>query len=309
MRRTIVITVACGLAAAAVGGFISAQEDSRAGAASGRQADEAAIREASQALARAFEKGDSRAVAEFWTEEGEYVDEGGDPVHGRAALEKAYAGLFDKRPELKVESTTQTIRFVGADTAVEEGTFTVRAKDAPADSSRYSSLYVREGGRWRIALLREWGDESTDRPKLKDLAWLIGTWESEGEGLKSRVTYEWSETRAFIRSRFVLAPKGAESPAIAGTQVIGVDPAEDLIRAWTFDPDGGFGEATWAWDGARWAIDSDGTLADGSRTTALNFLTPAGEDTFTWRSVRRTLDGEDEPDLGPVKVTRVRGGK
>jgi uncharacterized protein (TIGR02246 family) len=305
----VVITAVFGLVAAAITGFIPAQEDPKVGTASGRPQDEAAIREASQALARAFEKGDSKAVAEFWTAEGEYVDEGGDPVHGRAALEQAYAGFFAKRPELKAESTTQTIRFLGADTAVEEGTFTVRAKDAPAESSRYSSLYVREGGRWRIALLREWGDESTDRPKLEDLAWLIGTWESDGEGLKARVTYEWSETKAFIRSRFVLAPKEKEARAVVGTQVIGVDPAEDIIRAWTFDPDGGFGEATWAWDGERWAIDSGGTLADGSRTTALNFLTPAGKDSFTWRSVGRTLDGEDEADLGPIKVNRVREGK
>src|SRR3954467_7251842 len=239
MRRTVVITAAFGLVAAAFSGFIPAQEDPKVVTATERPQDEAAIRETSQALARAFEKGDSKAVAEFWTAEGEYVDEGGDPVHGRAALEKAYAGLFDKRRELKVESTTQTIRFVGADTAVEEGTFTVRAKDAPADSSRYSSLYVREGGRWRIALLREWGDESTDRPSLEDLAWLIGSWESEGEGLKSHVTYEWSETKAFIRSRFVLVPKEGESPAGAGTQVIGVDPAEEIIRAWTFDAHGG----------------------------------------------------------------------
>src|SRR4051794_37228576 len=273
MRRTVVITAAFGLVAAAITGFIPAQEDPKVGTGSGRPQDEVTIRATSQALARAFEKGDSRAVAEFWTAEGEYMDEGSDPVHGRAALEKAYAGFFAKRPELKAESTTQTIRFLGTDTAVEEGTFTVRAKDAPADSSRYSSLYVREGGRWRIALLKEWSDESTDRPSLEDLAWLIGSWESEGEDLKARVTYEWSETKAFIRSRFVLVPKGGESPAGAGSQVIGVDPAEDTIRAWTFDANGGFGEATWAWDDNRWAIDSSGTLPEGSRTTALNLLT------------------------------------
>ena len=61
-------------------------------------------------------------------------------------LEKAYAGFFVRRPELKVESTTQAIRFLGSDIAIEEGTFTVRPKDAPGESSRYSSLYVREGG-------------------------------------------------------------------------------------------------------------------------------------------------------------------
>src|SRR3954454_24364551 len=83
MRRTGVITAAFGLVAAAITGFIPAQEDPKGGTESGRRKDEAAIREASQALARAFEKGDPRSVAESWTAEGEYVDEGGEPVHGR----------------------------------------------------------------------------------------------------------------------------------------------------------------------------------------------------------------------------------
>ena len=91
-----------------------------------------------------------------------------------------------------------------------------------------------------------------------------------------------------------------------GRQVIGVDPATGLLRSWTFDADGGIGEATWTWDEGRWAIDSAGTLADGSGTTALNFLTKTGPDSFTWKSVKRIVDGQSLPDLGPVTVKRVR---
>jgi hypothetical protein len=94
-----------------------------------------------------------------------------------------------------------------------------------------------------------------------------------------------------------------------GTQVIGVDPASGAIRSWTFDADGGIGEATWAWDNGRWAIDSAGTLADGSGSTCLNFLTKTGADSFTWKSVKRTLSGQDLPDLGPVTVKRIAGAK
>src|SRR5262245_57028824 len=72
-----------------------------------RPADEKAIREAAQALARAFEKGDAKAVAAFWTEDGEYVEEGGAPVRGRDALAKAYADFFAKRPAVKAEAKTE----------------------------------------------------------------------------------------------------------------------------------------------------------------------------------------------------------
>ena len=308
MSRTLVFSVALGLAS--VAGLARAREEKPA-AVPDRPVDEAAVREASQAFARAFEAGDPKAVAASWTEEGEYADEGLEPVRGRAAVERAYAAFFAKRPGLKVESNTQSVRFLGADTALEEGTFTVRTKDSPSASSRFSSLYVRQGGRWLIALLKEWPDAGASRPSLDDLAWLVGTWESDGPDLKARVTYEWSETKAFLRSKFSFTPKagGATPPPTSGHQILAVDRAEGALRAWTFEPDGGFGEATWTHEGDRWEIESAGTLADGTRTTALNFLTPSGKDAFTWRSVRRTLDGKDAPDVGPVKAVRVAEGK
>jgi uncharacterized protein (TIGR02246 family) len=302
---------AAGLLAAAVTGFILAQDRPAppAGETPQRPADEAAIREASQALARAFEKGDAKAVAGAWTEEGEYSDDQGKKVRGRAALEKAYAEFFAKRPELKVESKTASVRFLGPDTAVEEGTFTVRSKNAPADASRYSALYTRQNGRWLIALLKEWGDEETTHASLGDLAWLIGSWETEGDGPRAQTTYEWADpNKKFIRCRYTVAA-GKGVPGSSGTQVIGIDPASGQVRSWTFDSDGGIGEATWDWDNDHWAIDSDATLADGTRTTATNFLTPAGDGAFTWRSVERTLDGEKQPDIGPVKVRRAAAGQ
>jgi uncharacterized protein (TIGR02246 family) len=299
-----------GLLAAAVTGFLVAQDRPAADKPAGdaRAADEAAVREASQALARAFEKGDARAVAACWTPEGEYVDDNGNHIRGRAALEKAYAGFFAKRPELKVESKTTAVRFLGRDTAAEEGTFTVRAKNGPADASRYSALYVRQDGRWLVAMLKEWGDDATSRADLQDLAWLIGAWETDGDGPRAQTTYEWAENKKFIRCRYSVAA-GQGATGSHGTQVIGVDPATGRLRSWTFDSDGGIGEAAWDWDGDHWAIDSDATLGDGTRTTATNFLTPAGDNAFTWRSVQRRLDGDSQPDIGPVKVRRAGGGK
>lgn len=270
-----------------------------------RKDDEAAIREASRAFARAFEKGDAQAVANFWTEDGEYDSEDGPPIHGRAALAKAYADFFSKREAVKVEGKSDSIRFLSRDSAVEEGTFSVRAKDHPADTSRYSAFYVRENGRWLIAQLQELTEEPSGRQRLDDLGWLIGTWESEGKGPRAHVTYEWTDNKAFIRSRYTILGAKSSDAGESGTQVIGVDPASGRIHAWVFDSEGGIGESTWAWDGDEWVIDSTGTLGDGSEMTAQNFMTRTGDDSFTWRSVKRTLRGESLPDLGPVKVKRV----
>jgi hypothetical protein len=233
------------------------------------------------------------------------VDEESEPIRGREALAQAYATFFASKPELKVESQTDAIRFLGPDTAVEEGTFTVTAKDSPPNASRFSALLVRQNGKWQIAMLKEWGDETTSRPSLEDLAWLIGSWETDGEAASARTTYQWTPTKAFIRVDYTVTPKKEGEEPSSGVQVIGVDPAVGFIRGWLFDADGGIGESTWVWDGDRWMIESVGTLADGSHTRAINFLKRSGNDAFTWQSVERTLGDEPQPDVAPVTVKRA----
>lgn len=55
-------------------------------------------------------------------------------------------------------------------------------------------------------------------------------------------------------------------------------------------------------------IDSTGTLADGSSTSALNYLVRSGNDAFTWRSVNRTQAGQTLPDLPAITVKRAAAG-
>jgi uncharacterized protein (TIGR02246 family) len=319
MKRNWGLLTVVGMLAMAAGGWMiaqarplhssSAQEPGakaqEAVAKTERPEDDKAIREAAQAFARAFEKGDAKAVGEFFTPEGEYRDDSGQEVQGRAALEKAYSGFFAKRPEMKVEDKTNSIRFLGKDTAVEDGMFTVRAKGAEPMSSRYSSLYVRQDGRWLIAMLKEWEREEPTNPGLQKLDWLIGAWEADTPERKVQTTYQWVANKKFIYCHFIINNKKDNAPVNTGSQVIGVDPASDRIRSWTFDSDGGIGESNWRWEGERWVIDSAGTLANGSQTTAVNFLARAGNDGLSWRSVERTLDGEKQPDIGPVKVKRT----
>jgi hypothetical protein len=62
-------------------------------------------------------------------------------------------------------------------------------------------------------------------------------------------------------------------------------------------------------DGKRWEIASTGRLPDGSTMTATNLLVPLGPDSFTWQSVKRSVNGEEVGDIPPVKVTRVKEKK
>ena len=270
----------------------------------GKETPEAAVRKTAAAFVAAFNKGDARAVAAFWTAEGEYVGPEGNTVRGRAAIEKAYAEFFKKNPKPNLEVRIDTVRLLGARSALEEGTLRLRRPgDKEAGESRYSVLHVREADGWRMALVREWVPDDSERNALEDVAWLIGEWSAKGKDTELEARYAWDENKTFLRCRYTLKEGGKTTSS--GTQIIARNPAGGL-RSWLFDRSGTYGESAWSQDGNRWLIEASGTLPDGTVTTAVNILVPLGKDAFTWQSVERKAGETPLPDLPPVKVTRVK---
>jgi uncharacterized protein (TIGR02246 family) len=269
-----------------------------------RTADRAAVRAAMQSFVKAFEAGDAQAVAAHWTDEGEYQSEEAGTIRGREALNEGFAAFFAKTPEVQAEIEPESLRFVSRDNAIEEGTVTIRrGPSEPAIEARYSALFVREDGGWRMALLRETPGEEV---ALRDLGWLVGDWKSTGQETEVRTTYSWDDNKKFLHVRFIIKEKDR---TLGGSQVLGKDPATGELRSWTFETEGGIGEAVWSRDGDHWVVESTGTLADGSTLTATNLFRRVDDDTFTWQSIDRTLDDAELPDLPPVKVTRVKSTK
>jgi uncharacterized protein (TIGR02246 family) len=266
-----------------------------------KNADEETIRKATADFAQAVQKGDAAAVAANWTEQGEYIDDDGTTIRGRAAIEEAYAKAFAKYKKIKLEFTIESIRFPSKDTAIEEGyAQSYRGSAEQPVVSRYSVLHVREGGRWRMAVLREWPDEGVS---LHDLDWIIGTWEAKTDEAEVRTTYTWGPKKSSIRCQIAIQ---AKDRSITATQILMKDQRTGQLRSWLFDDDGGHGEGTWAHDGKRWVITATGVQADGGELAATNILVPLDKDTFTWQSTERTLDDEELPNVPPIKVTRVK---
>lgn len=265
-----------------------------------RKPDEEAVRKAIESFAAAFRKGDAKAVAAHWTAEGEYVGDDGTTFRGRAALEKSYAEFFAKDPGNGLEVEIGSVRFPSRDTAVVEGHFKLRGPKGELVVSRCSFLYAREDGKWLVAIAREWPGDGLS---LRDLEWLIGTWEAKRDGTVVTTTYEWTANKSFIRCRYSVARDGETN---TGTQMIGKDPATGALRSWTFDDDGGIGEADITRDGKKWVHAARGATAEGRVLTATNLMTPVDADSFLWHSVGRSLDGEEVGDLPPVKVVRTK---
>ena len=274
-----------------------------------RKADRLAIKEAIEKFADAFGKGDAKQVAALWTLEGEFVDDSGERMQGRAAIEKAFTAFFQKQPGSTVEIKQESLRFLSRDTAVEEGSFQVLKKDEKEATSttRFSALYVREDGQWWLAVLREVEGSPAVAAKLSDLEWLIGNWTYKTKDREVHLHYTWSANKSFIHLHF--QSKEGDKIVSSGLQIIGRDPVDDVIRSWVFNNDGGYGHAHWTQEKNRWIIDSAARLINGTESSSTNILTKLSNDTFTWQSVNRRLNGEAQPDTTPTKVLRVKSSK
>jgi uncharacterized protein (TIGR02246 family) len=267
-----------------------------------RAADKAAVRARTQEFLKAVAKGDARTAAAFWTATGEYA-RGEMTLRGRSNIEKAYAEHFRKKQPGAATVESESIRFLSEDTAVQEGTFVVKRAN-PADSTRseFSALFVRSGGKWHFGLLRE----SPEEPSLRELAWLVGSWTFPSDGAEARMVVEWAEGKKHLLCR---TTRRQGDDTTTATQILAVHPSTGAIQSWTFESDGSLGEAVWSRTDKGWTAKVKSVTADGDKATATTTLTPIDENTFTFQSTDRTVDGEKVADVGPIKVTRVATGK
>lgn len=268
-------------------------------------ADRAAIRAMMQSFVKEFQAGNAKGLAAHWTTEGEYHNEAGQTVRGRESLEKSFAAAFAKSPERKAEVRPKALRFLSSTSAVDEGSVTISKGHAePAKRSHYVALFCRDEGQWRLAMLTETPDHE---PSMDDLAWLIGSWKTVGDGAADiRTTYAWDANKKFIHVEFKITEK---DKTLSGKQVIGVDPATGGIRSWTFESSGGVGEANWHADGDHWELHAQGSLPNGRHLSETNILRRVNDDAFTWQSIHRMLDDQEIADLAPVRVSRIKGEK
>ena len=188
--------------------------------------EEAALKKNAEAFVAAFDKGDAKAVAAFWTADGDYVDETGRHMKGREEIEKAFAEFFSENKGLKVQIHTESLHFVTPDVAVEDGITSVSEPDGgPPSRARYTVVHVKKDGEWRLSSVRDTPyAPPSNYEHLKELEWAIGDWADEGEnGKVARVSFEWSEGQNYILGTFAASFKNIEVSSGDATDRLGPD--------------------------------------------------------------------------------------
>jgi uncharacterized protein (TIGR02246 family) len=271
-------------------------------------ADEKAIQANSKAMIAAFNKGDAKALASFWTENGDYMDEGGRRIQGRAAIEEYFQKLFaaGKGAELHIHKTA--FRLVRPDLAIGDGVMEVIPPGGgPSTSARYTAVQVKQSGQWLIESVREAVvTPPTHAERLDDLAWLIGAWvpDDAKKGPSMTLSFSWAENNNFIVNHFTTTVQ--DVPVAGGTQWIAWDPAAKSIRAWVFDSTGSISEASWTKEGNRLMSKTTTILPDGKKATSNNIVTRVDDNCITVHMTNRAVDGKAQPDAPEMKLKRVR---
>jgi uncharacterized protein (TIGR02246 family) len=270
--------------------------------------EEEAFQANAKSLIAAFNKGDAKTMAAFWTENGDYMDEGGRRVQGRPAIEEYFQKLFNagKGAQLRIYKTG--FRLVRPDLAIGDGVMEVIPPGGgPSTSARYTTIQVKQDGQWYIESVREAVvTPPTHAEKLADVSWLIGAWVADDgkKGASMTMDFSWAENNNFIVNRFTNTVQ--DVPVAGGTQWIAWDPAAKTIRAWVFDSTGSISEASWVKDGNRLTTKTMTTLPDGRKASSNNIVTRLDDNCFTLKMTNRSVDGQPQPDSQEFKLKRVR---
>jgi uncharacterized protein (TIGR02246 family) len=271
--------------------------------------DDAAIRKNAEAYVDAYNKRDAKAVAALWSPDAVYMDPStGEAAVGREEIESAFTEILSELRDGKLEVEVESVEFVSPNVAIENGIARVVQPDAEPIETNYTAVNVKRDGKW---LLDRISEEETPEPPgpppssyehLKDLEWMVGSWIDRDESATVQTDCDWTKNQNYLNRSFAVVV--GDQVDMAGMQMIGWDPKAKQIRSWIFDSDGGYSEGKWTRKGDRWLIQQSGTLPDGSTTSSVNIITRVDDNSFTWQSVNRQINGDILPNVDEVLVVR-----
>jgi len=268
----------------------------------------AEIRANSEKLIAAFSNGKADEVAAMFLTNGELVDEAGIIYQGQQEIKDLVTAFLAKFPEAQMQNEIESIRVVGP-VAIQEGRRMTTAKDGSIASIRYISVLSKTEQGWRIASLRDFGDDSEPTPGefLEPLAWLVGDWVNEGADARVKISYRWSDDQNFILGDILVTNSG--EVVMKSSQRIGWDPLLATPRSWTFDSDGGFAEATWNQVDGAWVVRSSAVMPDGQTGSAILKITHGEKGRYEMTGTNRLVGNvlEDDYQLTVVKLPPAAG--
>src|SRR5271166_5896881 len=103
----------------------------------------------------AYDRGDAKALASFYAEDIDYIDQDGVEVKGRGEMEKLLVENFQANPGAKIAIKIDEVKQVTPDVQVNRGVATVTSTNGTTESTRYLAVLVKKADRWQISQLTQ----------------------------------------------------------------------------------------------------------------------------------------------------------
>ena len=267
-------------------------------------------REINQTLAQlveAEERQDAETLARHLAKEATFINlTSNETIEGQENLIAYLKEPFAPGEKPQVTVTTKSITIKSPANAIAKGKVVRAFSSGEQENLAFKAEFIRADERW---LLQTWTEISLMPPpsqyeNLKELEWLVGNWENDDEDSSFTSRNHWDKHKNFLLQRFKLKVLGQRQ--LYGKQIIGWDSREGKICSWVFDSDGGFGQSTWVQDDDNWIVSTRYTLANGSLASATYIYTKVDDNTYTFSSVGRDIDGDLLPNIGPFTMTKNR---
>jgi ketosteroid isomerase-like protein len=113
---------------------------------------------------------------------------------------------------------------------------------------------------------------------------------------------QWARNKSFLTRKFRVT--SGDEVQMEGMQIIAWDPNAKTIRSWMFDSDGGLGEGIWKVQRGSWTVRFSQALPTGGTASSVNVYSNIQDDSFTFESIDRQVDGEAIGDVTKVRIVR-----
>lgn len=262
---------------------------------------EQTIRETVAAFADAFNKSDMKAFSDLWAPDAEYINEAGTATHGRDAIATLFKRYLEAHKGARIALKVTSIRPLSENVALQDGTSALHESSGTTDEGRYTAIWVKNDGKWRLRSARDLPSDSSDAAAggaLKELKWLVGNWEAEKGALNLSIRPTLNQS--FLAVDYKTKAGDNEMTVM---QLIGFDPLSGQIKSWTFDSLGGYSEGLWRRDGSTWTAEVAGVLPSGQTGTAINVIRYVDDNTFVFQARDRVIGDQPIPN-SELKATR-----
>lgn len=261
---------------------------------------------ATKAYEEAFNTGAADRFTQFWAVDADYTTTDGDIYRGRDAIRELIAAEAEELKGSKLKFTEITNRTLKPEVVIQDGVLEFSTSAGLVDRSRYTAVWVQTDGTWQLSSVRDLGPlpavavpEVVENPLL-GLEAFRGEWTSENEVASVKLAVDWKLGNQFLQFDYVVTPQ--EGSPFTILQLVGWDPADEVVRSWFFDSTGGHGSGVWDKTETGWTALSSGVTPTGQVGGGVYNYQVQGS-TMTLKITDREVAGRAIPDT-EVKFTR-----